>query len=108
MQFINGEWREGGGENFASFNPATGEIVWQGRGATQQECEGALVAAQSAFKQWRRLPIGTRIEYLNLFANRLQKERASFTEIISQETGKPLWEAHLEVDSMIQKSCDLR
>ena len=48
--FIDGAWREGEGEAFASHDPATGEKVWEGRAATEDDVAEAMAAARLALR----------------------------------------------------------
>src|SRR2546421_303651 len=65
--------------------------------------ERAVEAAREAFQYWAPTSIEYRIERLNQYAQALKAQKAKLTEIISQETGKPLWESNTEVDAMINK-----
>lgn len=89
---------------FSSSNPATGEIVWEGRASTETEVDEAVKAAKNAFENWSELPIDTRIRYLVRFSEELKKSQKSFAEIISKETGKTLWDSLSEVQAMINKA----
>ncbi|MGC8605657.1 MAG: aldehyde dehydrogenase family protein, partial [Desulfomonilaceae bacterium] len=53
--FINNVWVEGNGAVLHSNNPATGEIIWQGRAATADEIDQAVAAASTAFHGWSGL-----------------------------------------------------
>jgi len=105
--FINNEWLEGTGAEFYSLNPATGVTLRAYRAAGTIEVDRAVVAARRAFESWSLLPVEKRIEHVTAFAELLKKEKAgtdsSLAQIISQETGKPLWESLTELDAMINK-----
>lgn len=47
--------------------------------------------------------MGTRVERIRGFANRTKSEIDKFSDLIARETGKPLWEARSEVESVINK-----
>src|SRR3954465_11858897 len=102
-QFIAGEWIEGAGEPFSSRNPATGETVWTGRGASGDDVNRAVTAARKAFDDWSSQPLSRRIDLLNAFAAQLKQRKADLVEMICRETGKPRWESGTEVDAMIGK-----
>ena len=99
--YIAGEWREGSGELFSSINPATGEILWTGNHANQREVEDAATAAREGLLPWSSLSFDQRLGFIRQFEERLKQ--GDLAQTISQETGKPLWEARQEVASMIQK-----
>lgn len=101
--FINNEWITGSGFPFASRNPATEEVVWQGPAATDVEVNAAVTAARHALGPWSRLPLQERIDYLEKFKTALIKKNDLLAEAISKETGKPLWESKGEINSMVNK-----
>lgn len=86
-----------------SFNPANGEVVWEGKESTLGEIHAAIKAARLASSGWKRAPLDERISLLERYSAELKKEKETFAELISQEVGKPLWESRGEVASMAQK-----
>ncbi len=86
-----------------SLNPANDEIVWEGEAAEASTCSAAVERARAAFGPWRRRPRSERIAILSEYADVLRREAAEIAELISRETGKPLWEARGEVVTMIGK-----
>ena len=101
--FIDGEWSEGRGPEFRSIAPATGEPVWIGREADAAQVDAAVAAARAALPAWQALGLDGRIGVLQAFASQLQASLADLAGTISLETGKPLWEARQEVETMIGK-----
>ena len=89
--------------NFASTNPATGEIVWQGKAADKQAIDSAIADASQAFPKWSSLPLSTRIKHLETYRDTLNRSKDKLAEAISKETGKPLWESQSEVIAMVNK-----
>lgn len=83
-----------------SYEPATGAELW--RGAIGDVSE-TVARARRAWPQWAAQPLATRIELMRRFANEVRKEQEAFATLIARETGKPLWEARTEVDSVIAK-----
>jgi succinylglutamic semialdehyde dehydrogenase len=90
-------------QKFVSLNPATDEILWQGSPAGRAEIDKAVAAARKAYPVWSMLSVDERAKFLNEFARRLTEQKNDFATTISQETGKPLWEALTEIDAMINK-----
>ena len=88
---------------FTSINPATGAIVWTGSAASDTEVEAAITRARAAFRPWSRLPLREREAHLRAFARVLETRQHDLAEALSLETGKPRWEAHTEVQSMMTK-----
>lgn len=103
MQFIDGKWNEGGGDEFVSLNPSTGQPVWTGRASNQADVDAAVSSACNASRGWSRLSIADRSEILVRFQTELQTHRDSLANAISTEVGKPLWDATAEVNAMIGK-----
>src|SRR4051812_44663154 len=60
-------------------------------------------AALEAFGDWSATTIEYRAEKLTAYAEQLKAQKPKLAEIISQETGKPLWESSSEVDAMVNK-----
>ncbi|PJD95411.1 MAG: succinylglutamate-semialdehyde dehydrogenase [Parachlamydia sp.] len=102
-QCIQNVWEKGSGPLFESFNPATGISLWKGNSAGPDDVDKACEAASKAFETWSTHPINERIEYLYSFRDELEDEKNNLALLISQETGKPLWESKGEVESMIAK-----
>lgn len=102
-QYINGEWIKGKNFNLESINPADGHIIWHGSNATQQEIEWANQAARQALPSWSATSFEHRATIAKEFATLVEKNRKELAQLISMETGKPLWEAHTEVTAVIGK-----
>lgn len=101
--WIAGRWTDGTGPTFVSTDPASGAAVWQGSGAAAAEVEAAVAAARGAFEAWADLGVAERIRYLDAFGEELARRRPQLAEIISRETGKPLWESLTEVGTIAGK-----
>lgn len=101
--YINNRWLVGTGPAFASHNPATGEIIWQGHGATPDEVRSAVQAARDAFEPWSQTTVDQRIAHLNMYVESLKAASEKIAEAISKEAGKPSWEAKTEVAAMVNK-----
>jgi succinylglutamic semialdehyde dehydrogenase len=102
-QYINGAWTKNKGSILESINPSDGTVIWQGFSATESDISKATQAAFKAFPLWCALKFEQRTQYIKKFAQEIEKNRTKLTQLISQETGKPLWESHTEVDSVINK-----
>lgn len=87
----------------SSHNPATGQTVFEVKISDESSVNRALDHARRALASWKKLSIDTRIGYLEAFAARLQQEKETIAKTISQEMGKPLWEAKNEVEGVIKK-----
>ena len=94
--FIDGQWRKGEGERFASHDPATGDTVWEGRAATPDDVAEAMAAARLAFPSWSKRPVEERVAIARAFAKALEKRADDLARTISREMGKALWDARGE------------
>ena len=103
QHYIANSWITGTGSTFTSVNPASGEIIWQGHAATDDEVRQAVQAAHHAKGYWSSLSVQQRAEYLHQFAQHVESHRDELAEIISKETGKPHWEALTEVSAVVGK-----
>jgi succinylglutamic semialdehyde dehydrogenase len=83
-----------------SYEPATGIELWRGEVGDVDE---TVARARRAWPQWAAQPLANRIELLRRFVNEVRKEQDRFAELIARETGKPLWEARTEVESVMAK-----
>ncbi|CAH0497477.1 succinylglutamate-semialdehyde dehydrogenase [Novosphingobium sp. CECT 9465] len=83
-----------------SYEPATGAELWRGKVGDVDE---VVSRARRAWPAWAAQPLATRIELVRRFANEVRKESDKLATLIARETGKPLWEARTEVESVINK-----
>lgn len=103
--FINGRFvlpKEGDGE-FVDQSPAdTKDEIMRVR-FKYAHVDEACDVAHKAHKTWSRFPLDERKEYLNKLKTVYESSKREIAEVISRDTGKPLWEANSEVDAMISK-----
>lgn len=83
-----------------SFEPATGNELWR---RNIDDVDAAVDRARKAWPAWAAQPLATRIELVRRFANEVRKASDELAQLISKETGKPLWESRTEVESVINK-----
>jgi succinylglutamic semialdehyde dehydrogenase len=83
-----------------SHEPATGALLWRG---AIGDVDAEVAAARASWAAWAAQPLTNRIETLRRFGNVVRQRTDAFTDLIARETGKPLWEARTEVDSVIAK-----
>lgn len=87
-------------EELISFEPATGDELWRG---TVSDIDQDVAAARAAWPEWAAKPVTFRSETLRRFADRVKAEAETLADLIARETGKPLWEARTEVESVANK-----
>ena len=83
-----------------SIEPATGATYWRGP-VSNVETEVAL--ARDAGPEWSARPLTVRMETLRRCVSVVRQKSDALSDCISRETGKPLWEARTEVESVINK-----
>ncbi|MEN2785614.1 succinylglutamate-semialdehyde dehydrogenase [Sphingomonas qilianensis] len=83
-----------------SYEPATGALLWR---APIGDVDQEVATARANWAGWAAQPLTYRIEALRRFGNVVRARSEAFTDLIARETGKPVWEARTEVDSVIAK-----
>ncbi|MCW6532390.1 succinylglutamate-semialdehyde dehydrogenase [Sphingomonas sp. MMSM20] len=83
-----------------SFEPATSAELWRG---AISDVDAEVAAARGGWATWAARALTYRIETMRRFANVVRARADAFADLIARETGKPLWEARTEVDSVIAK-----
>ena len=83
-----------------SHEPATGAELWRG---PIGDAAAEIAHARGAQPGWAALPLEVRAEALRRFANVVRGRAEAFADLIARETGKPLWEARGEVESVVAK-----
>jgi len=100
---INGEWRDGAGAAFASFDPATGDEIWTGAAATREDVADAVKAARAAFEPWALTPLDKRVAMVERYRELIKRDSEDLARLISRETGKPFWETKTEAEAVSAK-----
>ena len=86
--------------DLVSYEPATGIELWR---APIGHADVEVAAARAAWADWARRTLGERIAVLRRFAELARERKEGFADLIARETGKPLWEARTEVDTVVNK-----
>ncbi len=87
-------------EELLSFEPATGNELWRG---AVSDVDLEVEIARRAWPEWAAKALTFRSETLRRFADRVKAEADTLADLIARETGKPLWEARTEVESVANK-----
>ncbi|ALH80096.1 succinylglutamate-semialdehyde dehydrogenase [Sphingopyxis macrogoltabida] len=87
-------------EELLSYEPASGEELWR---APVSNVDQEVAIARAAWPEWAAKPLTFRSETLRRFADRVKAEGEKLADLIARETGKPLWEARTEVESVANK-----
>ncbi len=84
-----------------SVEPATGATLWA---AEAGNVDHEVAIACAAWVDWAARPLAVRIEFMRRFANALRARAEQLAELIARETGKPLWEARSEIETVLMKA----
>jgi len=101
--YIGGNWLEGSGASFTSFNPATNEVIWQGKSAAQKDIDAAMMSARKAFSSWACKSYEERLTAIKKFQLIIEARKDALAVMLAQETGKALWDARTEIGAMVGK-----
>lgn len=88
---------------FARECPADLDLVLWECGIKFGHVERVKASAELGFKKWKKLKIEERISYLKKYQEQVLSKKEEIATAIALETGKPLWEAHTEVSSIVAK-----
>lgn len=87
-------------QELISTEPATGAVLWR---QPVGDADAEVAAARASWAEWAARPLAVRIETLRRFANVVRQRADAFTDLLARETGKPLWEARTEIETVIAK-----
>ena len=79
-------------------NPSTGQVVAESPNGTREDVDRAVLAAERAQKSWAALPAIRRAGHLREIAALIRAHRESLAHTITEEQGKILSLAQVEVD----------
>jgi succinylglutamic semialdehyde dehydrogenase len=88
------------GTEIISTEPATGAVLWRQKIG---DVDVEVAHARRSWAEWAARPLAYRIEALRRFANVVRQKADAFADLLARETGKPLWEARTEVETVIGK-----
>ena len=86
-----------------SINPSNNEVIWRGKVTAQEELNAIVQKAKLAQKEWSALSLKERENILRKFGEYVDAHVDEAAKIISEENGKPYWEAKTEVKSLTNK-----
>ncbi|MGN7999892.1 succinylglutamate-semialdehyde dehydrogenase [Sphingomonas sp. 22176] len=87
-------------QELLSTEPATGAVLWR---HPIGDADTEVAIARASWAAWAARPLAVRIEALRRFANVVRQRADAFTDLLARETGKPIWEARTEVETVIAK-----
>src|SRR5579872_6430873 len=90
---INGKWVDSAsGKTFATYNPATGEVLANVAEGDREDIDRAVKAARAAFEtgKWSKTSPAARARMMWKLADLLEQHLEEFAQIESLDNGKPL------------------
>lgn len=101
--FIAGQWVQSRSENTRPVhNPASAEVLATVALSGPAEVRTAIAAAHKAFPDWRRIPLGERVQFLFRLKGRLEEDFDEISKTITLECGKTLAESRGELRRAIE------
>ncbi|WP_431269498.1 NAD-dependent succinate-semialdehyde dehydrogenase [Dankookia sp. P2] len=96
--YINGEWRNArSGRSSPVLNPATEEVIGTFAHAGKDDLDEALEAADKGFALWKKVSAFERSKLMRKAADLLRARAGDIAVLMTQEQGKPVPEAKMEV-----------
>ncbi|KAK2004243.1 succinate-semialdehyde dehydrogenase [Colletotrichum falcatum] len=96
--YVNGQWVGAGSSRvFSVENPSTLAEVGKCPEFDEKDTEAAILAAQDAFKSYRKTPARTRARLLRRWYDLMTENAEDLATIIALENGKPMADARTEV-----------
>lgn len=86
---------------FTTIDPASGEMLRRFPFLSEDDLEAAVAGAALAQREWRRAPLAQRAELVAGVARILRDRTRKLAQIATQEMGKPLREAVVEVEKCV-------
>ena len=97
---IDNQWVDAtGGKTIDVQNPATGQVIGTVAHASLADLDRALAAAQKGFEVWRNTSVYERAALMRRAAALLRERADDIARLLTQEQGKPLAEARVEVNA---------
>ncbi|WP_239807065.1 aldehyde dehydrogenase family protein [Croceicoccus hydrothermalis] len=94
--YIGGKFVEGA-RSIDVINPATGQAFARCPVADEAQLDEAVAAARSAFPAWSALSQDDRAAMLMRIADAMQEQAGEFSRLLTNEQGKPLEQAGMEI-----------
>jgi succinate-semialdehyde dehydrogenase/glutarate-semialdehyde dehydrogenase len=101
--FVDGRWTPSlSGETFTAESPATGEAIGEVPNGGREDAQIAIGAANRAADAWASATAFERADAMNRVADVIQGKRDELARTLTLDQGKPISEAHDEVEELVQ------
>lgn len=89
LNYISGQWQKSSTSTYLDvLNPATAQTLTTVPLSPGGEVDKAVQAAATAYQEWRRTPVGDRIQPLFKLKNLLEENLSEIARLITNECGK--------------------
>ncbi|XP_002971252.2 NADP-dependent glyceraldehyde-3-phosphate dehydrogenase [Selaginella moellendorffii] len=96
--YADGEWKtSSSGKSLAVLNPSNGKTQYKVTACTRDEVNKAFQSAKKAQKEWAKVPLCKRAEYLYKAAAILKAHKTPIAECLVREVAKPAKDSVTEV-----------
>ncbi|GAB7348332.1 hypothetical protein MBLNU459_g6307t1 [Dothideomycetes sp. NU459] len=96
---VNGEWIEAkSGKRFDVYDPGNGKVWASAPDMDASDVDAAVQGAHTAFQSYRKTNPRTRAQWLLKWDALIREHRDDIAQIVTHETGKPLFESQGELD----------
>nr|MDQ3348314.1 aldehyde dehydrogenase family protein [Acidobacteriota bacterium] len=101
--YIDGQWRDSAAtETLVVLNPASGEELARTPLSPAAEVDQAAQAGARAFREWRRVPVTERVQFLFRLKALMEEHLDDLARTITMECGKTLAESRGELRRAIE------
>lgn len=101
--YIDGQWRDSAAtETLVVLNPASGEELARTPLSPAEEVDQAAQAGARAFREWRRVPVTDRVQFLFRLKALMEEHLDDLARTITMECGKTLAESRGELRRAIE------
>lgn len=90
-------------QKLESINPTTEEVIWTGEISDEIELLEVVRKSKQSQLSWEQIGLDIRKEIIRNFAALVKENSEEAATIIAEESGKPIWEARTEVNSLVNK-----
>jgi malonate-semialdehyde dehydrogenase (acetylating)/methylmalonate-semialdehyde dehydrogenase len=98
QNYVNGSWQRSSASDYTNVtNPATAEVMGSVPLSPAAEVAQAVEAAAAAIPEWRRTPVGDRIQFMFKFKQLLEDNLDELARTITNECGKTYAESVGEI-----------
>lgn len=94
LNYVNGQWTRSSASDYLDvMNPATAQALATVPMSPSEEVDAAVQKAATAYQEWRRTPVGDRIQSLFKLKNLLEENLNDLGRVITEECGKTFAES---------------